>query len=301
MHEGICQVQLVTFPGSQATDGWTFDLATFPQEVYGGLFPGTDTWLQDMVANVSRSQLGVLTKVSNGEGGGPYPLKNINGEDVLYFGGYSPYANTFGGIIKLSVTPLPSVKKIVLQVQICQAFGYDFYVPYGTPALTINSISASVDPEVRMTQHDPIGNVGPSSSAEYKNTYRYEWDVSLIQVPITKVEIQMSAVQHAQIYALQVDQGGVATNPTYPPPLKILSVGPVSYQDNKTSVSVTFQGESGRSYVMDYNEGLTSSGWSSNGASVNTGSNGTFTHTFQTTGDHQVAWQRQLFFRARWP
>jgi hypothetical protein len=250
-----------------------------------------------MIANQDGSQGGALTKVANGDGGGPYPA------DHLYFGGSSMRSNTFGGTIKVAVAPLASLSKIVLQVQISEAFGLDFYKPDGAPALLVNTTTLVSTSWIARTQHELIDQVNYTGTPEdlYLNTYRYEWDVSLIQVPITKVEIQMSAVQHAQIYALQVDQGGVATNPTYPPPLKILSVGPVSYQDNKTSVSVTFQGESGRSYVTEYNEGLTSSGWSSNGVSVSTGSNGAFTHTFQTTGDHQVAWQRQLFFRARWP
>jgi hypothetical protein len=284
------------------TDGWSIDFFSYPQTTFG-IFPGTNTWTQPMMANMRGSQGGALTKVSNGLGGGPYP------GDHLYFGGYSTNTNTFGGTIKLSVNPFPSVKKIVLQVQICEAFGLDFYSPGGAPALFVNSISLGAIPTVTRTQHDFIEAGGLSVDPEYLNTYRYEWDVASVQQVIRSIEIQMSVVQHGQIFALQVDQGGitpdavtpdpVVTYPTYPPPLKIISVGPVSYQGNESSVSVTFEGESGTNYVLEYNEGLASSTWSSDEELVST-EDGTFTHTFKTTGDHQVAWKRQLFFRARW-
>jgi hypothetical protein len=209
------------------------------------------------------------------------------------------------------VTPLPSLRKIVFQVQISEAFGLDFYQPSGAPVLLLNTTTSVSTSWIARTQHELIDQVNYTGTLEdlYLNTYRYEWDVSPMQVPITTVEIQMSAVQHAEIYALQVDQGGITpdavtpnpviTYPTYPPPLKIISVGPVSYQGNESSVSVTFEGESGMNYVLEYNEGLASSTWSSDEELVST-EDGTFTHTFQTTGDHQVAWKRQLFFRARW-
>jgi hypothetical protein len=242
-------------------------------------------------------------------GGGPYP-----GDHYLYFGGLGTTTNIFGGTINLSVTPLPSVKKIVLQVQICEAFGLDFYSPGGAPALFVNSISPGAIPTVTRTQHDFIEAGGQSVGPEYLNTYRYEWDVASVQQVISSIEIQMSVVQHGQIYALQVDQGGITpdpvtpdtvtpdpviTYPTYPPPLKIISVGPVSYQDNASSVSVTFEGESRTNYILEYNEGLASSTWSSDEELVST-EDGTFTHKFQAAGDHQAAWKRQLFFRARW-
>ena len=293
-HEAFCQIKPLTFSGSQATDGWVIDFNSYSQTIFG-TFPGTNTWLQPMIANVnvSGSQRGALTKVTNGLGGGPYP------GDHLYFGGYSTNTNTFGGTIKISVPPLSSVKKVVLQVQICQAFGCDFYVPYGAPALTINSISPSALPAVTRTQHELIDPGGLSSADEYLNTYRYEWDVTSVQEVIGSIDIQMSVVQHGQIYALQVDQGSVVTNPAYPPSLKILSIGPVVYQDNVSSLAVTFEGEPAKAYLLEYNETLATSGWS-DGESVST-STGIFSHTFRASGDHRIAWQRQLFFRARWP
>ena len=258
--------------------------------------PGTQDWKQPMIANQPGSQGGALIKVANGDGGGPYPT------DHLYFGGYSLQANTFGGTIKLAVTPLPSLKKIVLQVQITDAFGLDFYQPGGAPDLLLNTTTSVATSSIVRTHHEVLDPVEYTGTPEdlYLNTYRYEWDVSLIQVPITSIEIQMSAVQHAQIYALQVDQGGVGTIPAYPPSLKILSIGPVVYQDNVSSLGVTFEGESAKAYLLDYNEALAISGWSSDGESVSTGT-GIFSHTFRASGDHRIAWQRQLFFRARWP
>jgi len=304
VHEGFCQIQPVTFSGPQVTDGWIIDFISYPQTIFG-TFPGIKTWPQPMVANVPGSQGGTLTKVSNGLGGGPYP------GDHLYFGGYSTNTNTFGGTIKLSIPPLSSVKTIVLQVQITEAYGLDFYQPSGAPGLLINSITASILPSVSRTQHEWIDTVAYTGALEdlYLNTYRYEWDVASVQQVISSIEIQMSVVQHGQIYALQVDQGGITpdpvtpdpviTYPTYPPPLKIISVGPVSYQDNASSVSVTFEGESRTNYILEYNEGLASSTWSSDEELVST-EDGTFTHKFQAAGDHQAAWKRQLFFRARW-
>lgn len=295
VREGFCQVQPITFSGPQVTDGWVIDFSSYLQSIYGS-YPGMKMWTQPMIANQPGSQGGTLTKISNGQGGGPYP------GDHLYFGGSSTNPNTFGGTIKVSVHPLSSVKKVVLQVQITEAYGLDFYQPGGAPVLLVNTATSVPTFLIDRTQHEMIDRVDYTGTLEdlYLNTYRYEWDFSSIQSAITSVEIQMSVVQHGQIYALQVDQGGAASNPAYPPPLKILSIGPVVFQDNASSVVVNFQGESGRSYVLDYNEGLASSGWSSDGESVSTGT-GVFFHTFRVSGDHHIAWQRQLFFRARWP
>jgi len=294
VREGFCQVQPITFSGPQVTDGWVIDFSSYLQSIYGG-FPGTKTWPQPMVANAPGSQGGTLTKVANGLGGGPYP-----GDHYLYFGGYGTTTNIFGGTIKLSVTPIPSVKKIVLQVQICEAFGLDFYSPGGAPALFVNSISPGAIPTVTRTQHDFIEAGGQSVDPEYLNTYRYEWDVASVQQVISSIEIQMSVVQHGQIFALQVDQGGPATTVIAPPILKIVSVGPVIYQNGESSVEVTFEGASGQNYVLERNEGLGASGWSSDGQAVSTGT-GIFTYTLRAIGDRRTAWQRQLFFRARRP
>ena len=294
VREGFSQIQPVTFSGPQATDGWNIDFISYSQSIYGG-FPGIKTWPQPMVANVPGSQGGTLTKVSNGLGGGPYP-----GDHYLYFGGLGTTANIFGGTIKLSVPPLASVKKIVLQVQICEAFGLDFYSPGGAPALFVNSISPGAIPTVTRTQHDFIEAGGQSVDPEYLNTYRYEWDVASVQQVIGSIEIQMSVVQHGQIYALQVDQGVAGATVLASPLLKILSVGPVLYQNGETSVEVTFEGASGQSYVLERNEGLDSAGWLSDGQAVSTGT-GIFLYTFRAPGDRRTAWQRQLFFRARRP
>jgi hypothetical protein len=293
--EGFCQIQSVTFSGSQATDGWVIDFISYPQTTFG-TFPGTKTWQQAMIANVPGSQGGALTKVTNGLGGGPYP------GDHLYFGGYSTNTNTFGGTIKLSVSPLASVKKIVLQVQITEAYGLDFHQPSGSPELLINSNAANLSPSITRTQHEWIDTVAYTGAPEdlYLNTYRYEWDVASVLQVISSIEIQMSVVQHGQIFALQVDQGGPATTVIAPPILKIVSVGPVIYQNGESSVEVTFEGASGQNYVLERNEGLGSSGWSSDSQAVSTGT-GTFTYTLRATGDRRTAWQRQLFFRARRP
>lgn len=288
------QLQAVTFSGPQSTDGWNINYFSYPQSTYGG-FPGTKSWPQPMVANAPGSQGGTLTKVTNGLGGGPYP-----GDHYLYFGGFGTSTNIFGGTIKLSVLPLASVKKIALQVQICEAFGLDFYSPGGTPSLFVNSVSPTANPTVTRTQHELIEPGGLSEAPEYLNTYRYEWDVAAVQEVIGSIEILMSVVQHGQIYALQVDQGAAAPNTPVAPSLKILNVGPVSYLNGDSSVQVTFLGEAGKNYILEYNEGLSSSEWVSGGQSIGTGS-GTFSCTFHATGDRRVAWQRQLFFRACWP
>ena len=293
--EGFCQIQSVTFSGSQATDGWVIDFISYPQTTFG-TFPGTKTWQQAMIANVPGSQGGALTKVTNGLGGGPYP------GDHLYFGGYSTNTNTFGGTIKLSVSPLASVKKIVLQVQITEAYGLDFHQPSGSPELLINSNAANLSPSITRTQHEWIDTVAYTGAPEdlYLNTYRYEWDVASVQQVIGSIEIQMSVVQHGQIYALRVDQGVAGAAVLAAPSLKILSVGPVLYQNGETSVEVTFEGAPSQSYVLDRNEGLDSAGWLSDSQAVSTGA-GTFSYTFRANGDQRAAWQRQLFFRARRP
>ncbi len=45
----------------------------------------------------------------------------------------------------------------------------------------------------------------------YINTYLYDWDLSAYS-DITDFEIQWTGVQHAQLYALQLDQGSIYTS-----------------------------------------------------------------------------------------
>jgi len=179
----------------------------------------------------------------------------------------------------------------------------DFYQPNGAPCLLINSNAVNTPPAVTRTQHEFIETVQYTDPPEdlYLNTYRYEWDVGPLSGAVESIAIQMSVVQHGEIYALQVDQGvEVASPPATPPWIKILNVGSVSYQNGESTLEVTFQGEPGKSYVLECNESLSPTGWFSDSQSVSSGT-GTFLKTFRATGDRRTAWQRQLFFRARRP
>jgi hypothetical protein len=214
LHATILDIPL---GGNTADDFWTTDALTtaanpgFPRNPGGGAWPGT--------IGSSVGADAVLAKTSDGPGGyhpyfgdytgGPYP-----GGGSLYFGGFSNEPNLFGGSVAIQdPTPLTGVKTIVFQIIIGEAFGYDFYD--GLPALTINGntpitlgYSSLFDQAFKGTFTPP-----PPDNTEqnlYWNTYAFQWDLSGIIDPITSIQIDLSAVQHAQITEMKLQQSDAA-------------------------------------------------------------------------------------------
>lgn len=200
-------------PGNTQFDGWgNFGSYASLQDEGNNflypMFPGSGSWLAPMESLVFGSDDAVLTKVSNGTGGGPYPTTQS-----LYFGGISAIPNTDGGTLAvIDATPVANLKNVVFQIQIGPAFGFDFF-DGALPILNYNGGSQKLE----NTQYEVLQEFDTGETVEgepvYITTYLMSWDLSGITDPIDNFAIQFTAVQHAQVYAMQLDQSDTITVP----------------------------------------------------------------------------------------
>lgn len=188
--------------GNTSYDGW----AGMSQSVYNGYpspFTPNAPWPNPIGSNQAGSGDATFDKVSGN--GAPFISS-------VYVGGGSNPPNTLGGTFAVTdSTPVENLAKVVFQITIGEAAGYDF--SNGTlPVLNYNGGSqALVGSEQLIDQLENGTFTPPGGSPEplYINTWLVEWNLSGIVEPINSIEIQWSAVEHAQIYALRLDQSDV--------------------------------------------------------------------------------------------
>ncbi len=199
------QIVPVNLGGTTGYDGWNnMNRLGFPG--YPG-YPGSAVWPQPMGSNMAASGDAELQRLSGGTTtGGPFPA-----EDALYFGSFQQIPNDLGGSLRIEDrTPVSGVKTVVLQIQIGEAEGYDFHSPGGLPVLKINGQTigrASMTP-VSIDRFQNGTFFSPETEQEepvYVNTWGFQWDVSALG-SINSIQIDFSAVTHAQIYAMRLDQ-----------------------------------------------------------------------------------------------
>lgn len=208
----------VTLPGTTASEAWTtFNPATFPG--YPG-YPGTADWpapiasqTGDIVAPDTRA---TLNKTGNGPTGALYGGPYI-GASYVYHGGRSTEPNVLGGSLRVSdAAPLIGVRTVVFQIEINNPFGHSFYndvlpvLSFTAEGGLTSGVTASY---VAMVDSEPAE---PFMGNEVtRDTWALQWD---LPEGVTEFSIDWSSVQHAQIYALQLDQGtGVAQGSVLPP------------------------------------------------------------------------------------
>ena len=188
--------------GSSESNGWQA-LTSVVYPTTGG-FPGTTMWSPLGSSSGGDAE---LRKIANGPGGGAYAAGGS-----MYFGGFSSTVNSDGGILAVAdSTPVAGLSNIVFQIQIGEAWTYDFHngvlpvLSYATASGTFSNIAASS--WILLEQYDN-GTVSMPSGEEtvYINTYALQWDLSWVGEPITDFDISFHGVQHAQVYALQLDQ-----------------------------------------------------------------------------------------------
>lgn len=210
-------------PGAVKSDGWynltgdsvTIDdpynpgsRVTIPKIQGTGGYPGNDMWppIASQLGSPS-GQEATLRKLENGEGGGPFAAT-----ESLYFGGMSSIPNTYGGSVAVGDSnPLAGLSTIVFQISIGEASGCDFYNGV-LPMLYVNGQEIGFDATfsnkviAAFTGVDNFPEVG--EVPVYVNLYAFEWDLSEfgLDEDVNSFEIRWSAVQHAQVYYLQLDQ-----------------------------------------------------------------------------------------------
>jgi len=203
-------------------DEWTTaGLTSAANPGYGG-FPGTGAWPGSIASTEGGDA--ELFRTAGGVGGGPLPAGGS-----LYFGGFSGDQNTFGGSLSIvDFSPVGGLANVVFQIQIAEALGNDFYDDV-LPTLSYNGGSQNLTASYA-TITDQVENgtfespVGPQTI--YINTHLLQWDLSGIS-GIADFAINFSAVQHAQIYGMRVDQSDV-----------FASLAPTAAVPEPTSVSL---------------------------------------------------------------
>ena len=290
--------------GSYSYDGWVE--LTSAKFYLIGQYPGSSAWTDSIGSNADRSGDSVLVRIAGSPtGGGPYPAS-----ESIYFASSQQVPNALGGTLGINFTPLPGLKTLVFQIQIGEADGYDFHEPAGLPVLKVNgqtiAISASFEP-VLLGRYQNGTFPSPETDQDepvYVNTWAFQWNLDPA-VASQPFQIEFSAVTHAQVYALQLDQTSVLqpqqifANNQLPPEIKLVSIEIPEFSGLQTSVTHTFEGPPNQTIDIGYSADLASSNWQIK-SGVATG-NGTFTVIFNASGDQREIWRRRMFFRAKYP
>jgi hypothetical protein len=214
VHQIHAQTVPVNFSGGGLTsfDGWVnMNSVNFPG--FGG-FPGNSPWLnpdksvKTAGSNASNSGDAEIVRVSGGQDGGPIFLS-----ESLYFGSFVQVANALGGTLRVSEpSPVSGVKTVTLQVQIGEAIGYGFVQPSGAPVLKINGLATTYAPTyskvVNTYQNGVYDSPDTGEEPVYVKTWAFQWNVANLGT-INSIQIEFSAVTHAQIYSMRLDQTSV--------------------------------------------------------------------------------------------
>lgn len=209
-------------PGNTAYSEWA-SLTTPSYPNYPG-FPGSGAWPTPMAAQAG-SAGAVLSKVSNGTGGGPYPASGS-----IYFGGFSGDVNNNGGTLAVSDSAaIAGLQQVSFQIQIGEAWTYDFWNGV-LPTLSYNGGSQALAATTSGLLEQFYNGTVPmptGDEAVYINTYLLNWDLSAIAEPITSFSISFTGVQHAQLYKLRVDESDTVATAAVPEPssLALLACG----------------------------------------------------------------------------
>jgi hypothetical protein len=299
-------VMPVSFSGSGASsfDGWA-NMTSANLFGYGG-FPGISSWPGPIGSNVILSEDAELLRLAGSPtGGGPFPSSGS-----IYFGNFDQITNALGGTLAVKDTrPLAGVRTIVLQVQIGEVLGYDFHHPSGYPILRVNNSS-----ELTQTTFTPVlvnryqnGTFeSPETGDEplYINTWAFQWNLAE-GVEVSSFQIEFSAVTHAQVYALQLNQSSTlqsqqifdSNEPQPPPPIRLVAVGIPEFSGLQTFMTHTFAGPAGKTIDLEYSPDLAPGNWVVK-SGISTG-DGTFLVTFTANGDQRGSWSQRMFFRAK--
>lgn len=193
----------VGLTGTTSKDGW-YNLTSANFTGYGS-FPGSGAWPSPIESNTPGSGDATLNKTA----GAAY----LGGEGV-YSGGFSGTANTSGASFLASdSTVVDGLKTVVFQIEIVQAYGYDFYNNV-LPTLSYNGgnqqITAGYTKILSQYQNGTF-ETPDGTQPLYVTLYGLQWDLSSISTPITSLEITWTTVQHSVIYAAQLDQSNTFT------------------------------------------------------------------------------------------
>jgi len=170
-----------------------------------------------------------LVKLTNGSGGGAFPSSSS-----LYFGGMSDARNNYNGTLAvIDTTPVSGLANVVFQIQIGEIWGYDFWDGDGDgasdlPLLSYNGGAQNLPATYAAITHQIQNDTYDTPTGEepvYINTHLLQWDLSSVAEPITEFSISFSGVQHAQVYAMRLDQSDTFSVVPEPAALGLCGIG----------------------------------------------------------------------------
>lgn len=207
------QIITVNFSGGGSTSfsSWS-NINSLNYTGYGS-FPGNTPWPSPIRATQGSTNSTLNRVAGSPTGGGPFLAS-----ESIYFGNFTQVPNALGGTLRLSNSiSLTNIRTLVLQIQIGEALGYDFFRPTGYPKLTINgftnsSVNATYTNLVNRYQNGtfPSPETGKDEPV-WVNTLAYQYNITNA-LPITNYSIDFSAVTHAQVYALRWDSTSILQN-----------------------------------------------------------------------------------------
>lgn len=165
--------------------------------------------------------------------GGDASLNKISGTSnpasgSIYSGGFLTTPNTLGGQLRLTDTTVGfDLNTLVLQIEIGEAFGYDFFnhalptLSYTTSSGTVSGVAPTFSSKIVQAQN---GTFDAPSGEEpvYVNLWGLQWDLGGVAGTITSFNVSYTVVQHSQVYGLRFDGSsatyGSSMLPTVPVP-----------------------------------------------------------------------------------
>ena len=228
------QIIAVNMGGTTSFSSWS-NINSFNYSGYGS-FPGNTPWPAPIRATQGSTNSTLNRVAGSPTGGGPFLAS-----ESIYFGNFSQVPNTLGGTLRLSNSiSLTNIKTLVLQIQIGEATGYDFFSPTGFPKLSLNGITnfASFTNLVNKFQNGTFPS--PETGLEepvYVNTWAYQWKIT--NASVSNYFVDFSAVTHAQVYNIRWDSSSMVYNtPVIPEPstiglLSLAAAGFASYMYRK--------------------------------------------------------------------
>lgn len=302
------QVRPITFGGGTTSyDGW-IGVNAVNFSGYGS-FPGFSSWPNPILSNVDGSGKSSLNRIAGSPtGGGPFL-----GSASIYFGNFSQATNAMGGTMRITnASPLASVRTLILQIQIGEALGYDFYHPTGYPILKINGGTNGLSPSYPryLLSRFQSGTFPSPATGQnepiYVNTWIFQWNLA-DDVTVGSFAIDFSCVTHSQVYEIQLDQASAVvssqitpTASTEPPRISLLTIASPEYNatNNTTKIRPVFSGPLNTALDIEYCTDLSNPSWSVTTNVLTT--TGTFTNTISATGDLRALWAGKMFFRAKY-
>ena len=201
--------------GDTSFSSWS-NINSFNYSGYGS-FPGNTPWPAPIKATQGSTNSSINRLTGSPTGGGPFLAS-----DSIYFGNYSQVPNAPGGTLRLSNSvSLTNIKTLVLQIQIGEVTGYDFFTPSGYPKMSLSGSSSNSASFTNLVNRYQNGTFpSPQTGLDepvYINTWAYQWN--LTNASAANYYVDFSAVTHAQVYTVRWDSSSlVYNNPVVPEP-----------------------------------------------------------------------------------